>query len=163
MSTTILAARSPRAPGTRVLSRNIGMTARAEPLSGCQRSRHRVWNRDTSGELIIRLDDARSNVDVDSLADCLIANTSGPDAIGKIYWFLCQHYEASIARDEFIRFLRGEQSELLLRQAQQAITGVPDDLLVAPDTCPARASAPTSHQLVGGRDLAGQTESRGEP
>jgi hypothetical protein len=81
--------------------------------------------------------EARSNVDMENLADCLIANTSGPGSIGQIYRFLCQHHNAGIARDEFIRFLKGEQSELLLRQARQATGEARDDLLVASETFPA--------------------------
>jgi hypothetical protein len=60
-------------------------------------------------------------VDVESLADALIANTSGQDSIGQIYRFLRRHQDPRIAREEFVRFLRGEKPELLLRTSPQLL------------------------------------------
>jgi hypothetical protein len=57
-------------------------------------------------------------VHVERLADALIAGTSGQTSVGQVYRFLCQHYNATVAREEFVRFLRGDRPELLLRSAR---------------------------------------------
>jgi hypothetical protein len=75
-------------------------------------------------------------VDVERLADALITNTSGRDSIGQIYHFLCRNHDASIAREEFVRFLRGERPELLLREARHVATATRHDLCAGSDNLP---------------------------
>ena len=60
-------------------------------------------------------------MDFDCLADALIANASRGGSIGQIYRLLCRYHDDDIARREFVRFLQGERSELLLHAVKNEI------------------------------------------
>jgi hypothetical protein len=60
-------------------------------------------------------------VDPEVLADELIATGHGPDSIAQVYRFLSRHHGDGVARAEFLRFLRGDRSELLLQTAREVL------------------------------------------
>jgi hypothetical protein len=57
----------------------------------------------------------------EQLAEQLLAVGADTQSLSQVYRFLLRYHEASIAKEEFVRFLRGERCELLLSTAKACV------------------------------------------